>query len=106
MDTKNEFRALYTFRHIQAEDNKFKIGNQYNFDSRTFIVTGFIAYQSHEIQWLEYQLYSYTHGYSKLVKLDNRYIFLKKTHHLPIPNIWMLKKGKSFMSQNKSFKIE
>lgn len=106
MDTKNEFKALYTFTHIQAQESKLQIGKLYIFQDIKFTLTGYITYSSHEVQWIEYQLYSLTHGYAKLVYLNNKYIFLRKTHYLPDPNIWLLNQGDQFLSRHIHFKIK
>lgn len=104
MDTRDDFKALYAFTHGQ-QNNTIRIGQPYIFQGIDFTVTGFITYASQVSQWQEYQLYSVTHGYAKLLEKDGKTVFLRKTHYLPKPNIWLLCSSDSFKLKDEIFKI-
>jgi len=105
MDSQNEFKALYTFSHIQRENMALSVGMQGTIQEVKFTITGFIAYKSREEEWMHFQLYSATHGYALLIHKDNRYLFLRKTYYLPDKNLWTLKQADHFNVQQQSFQI-
>ena len=106
MDSRNDFKALYSFTHIQSNSSRLRIGMQGNIQGVSFEITGFITYVDKETEWLQFQLYSVTHGYAKLIIKDGLFIFLKKTHYLPNHNLWLLKNADTFIAQDKCFRIE
>jgi hypothetical protein len=106
MDSQHDFKALYTFTHIQHPDANIQIGNEYTFQNINFKTTGFIAFKSREKAWLHFQLYSPTHGYAQLIQQDGEYIFLRKTYYLPEQNLWMLKQGDPFTVQQTEYQIQ
>ncbi len=106
MDSQNEFKALYTFTHIQKPNMPLSIGMQGKVQNVSFTITGYIAYKYREEEWMHFQLYSSTHGYALLIRKNNRYLFLRKTYHLPDKNLWTLKQGDYFDSQQKTFQVK
>jgi DNA-directed RNA polymerase subunit RPC12/RpoP len=106
MDVRNNFKALYTLKQI--DDNKYplQIGMPLTFQEVTFRITGFIVFAAKDLEWLQYQLYSPTHGYAKLIYKQDLVLFFRKTHYLPKPNIWLLKNGDSFMAQKQPFSVD
>ncbi len=105
MAIKNDFKPLYSFATHQ-QNSAYRLGKKYLFQSVEYQIVGFIVYQSLHKQWLEYQLYSLTHGYGKLIEKDKKTLFLKRTHYLPQPNVWMLKSGDKFTIQKQEFSIQ
>ena len=105
MDAQHEFKALYAFTHIQAPNTSLRIGMQGKIHNVEFEITGYIIYKSRETEWLDFQLYSSTHGYAQLIKKAGTYLFLRRTHYLPDSNLWMLKQGDHFTSRNTQYKI-
>jgi len=106
MDSQNEFKALYTFTHIQKLNTPLSIGMQGEIQDISFTITGYIAYKYREEEWMHFQLYSPTHGYALLIRKDNRYLLLRKTYHLPDKNLWTLKQGDYFSAQQKYFQVK
>lgn len=106
MDSKDEFKALYTFTHIRQPNTPLSIGMQGKIQGLDFTITGYIAYKSREEEWMHFQLYSPTHGYALLIRKNNRYLFLRKTYHLPDKNLWTLKQGDSFNVAQQTFQIK
>jgi hypothetical protein len=105
MDSKNEYKQLYTLTHVTDLDTHLVIGSEIKVQQVTYLITAFIVYESRTGQWLEYQLYSPTHGYAKLFDKDQKKIFLSKSHYRADKNIWMMNQGESFLSNNVEFKI-
>lgn len=106
MDVKDEFRALYSFSEIEQPNSNLRIGMQGGIQGGSFTITGYIAYETSSGEWLEYHLYSPTYGYALIITKDKECFFLRKTFYLPIPNLWLLKKGDSFLAEQKNYKIE
>lgn len=106
MDSQQEFKALYTFTHIQQPSTPLNIGMQGKIQDVNFTITGYIAYKSREQEWMNFQLYSATHGYALLIRKNQCYLFLRKTYHLPDKNLWTLKQDDSFKVQQQNFQIK
>ena len=106
MDTRNEFKALYSFTHIQNKNSQLRIGMQAKIQQVIFEVVGFITYACDTSQWIQFQLYSYTHGYAVLLQKNNCILFLRKTHFLPDKNLWLLKNKDNFNIDNELFSIK
>ena len=110
MDSKDEFRALYSFSNVQQPQTTLRIGMHGTLDGVGFQITGFVVYKStyrgETTQWLHFQCYSPTHGYSHIIKIGNECLVLRRTHYLPDRNIWMLKKGDGFEAQGELYMID
>ena len=105
MDTRLDFKALYTFASVQKGSAKYQIGKQINIKNHNFTITGFINYNSQEKDWINYQLYSKQHGYALLIDKDKQSLFLRKTHYLPSTNVWLMQKNNTFTLKQNTFKI-
>ena len=106
MDSKNEFKALYTFTHIQQQNMALSIGMQGEIQNVIFTITGYTAYKSRDEEWMHFQLYSPTHGYALLVRKNKQYLFLRKTYYLPNKNLWTLKQSDRFHVQQQDYQIK
>jgi len=106
MDSQQEFKALYTFTHIQQANTPLSIGMQGKIQNTNFTITGYIAYKSRDEEWMHFQLYSATHGYALLIRKNNRYLFLRKTYHLPDKNLWTLKQNDHFTVGEQYFQVK
>lgn len=105
MDVRNDHQALYAFTHIQRADSHLRIGMQGEIRGVQFQVVGHLAYQSRDSQWMQFQLYSPTHGYAQLLDWQGDHIFLRKTYYLPDRNLWTLKQGDTFTAHDTPFQI-
>lgn len=105
MDSQHEFKALYSFTYLQQPNTPLRLGMQGIIRDVRFEITGYIAYKSRGVEWLNFQLYSPTHGYAQLIKKEDKYLFLRRTYYLPDTHLWMLKKGDSLTSQHTTFQI-
>lgn len=106
MDSQKDFKALYTFTHIQQPSTPLAIGMSGNIQNVNFTIAGYIAYKSRDEKWMHFQLYSPTHGYALLIYKNNQYLFLRKTYQLPDKNLWTLKEGDSFNVEQQYFQIK
>lgn len=106
MDSQQKFRALYAFTQIQQPSTPLRIGKEGEIQGVSFVLTGHIAYQSRGAAWVQFQLYSPTHGYAQLITQDGQYLFLRKTYYLPERNLWTLKQDDSFNAHGQRFRIQ
>lgn len=106
MDSRHEFRPLYAFTQIQQPATPLHIGMQGVIRQVPFTITGSLAYQAREAGWVQFQLYSPTHGYAQLLTWVDGYLFLRKTYYLPDRNLWTLKQGDSFQAHGQHFRIQ
>jgi hypothetical protein len=110
MDCRNEFRALYSFSNVQQPQTNLRIGMVGKLEGVAFQISGFVVYRSvyrgNETNWLHFQCYSPTHGYSHIIIKDEECMVLRRTKYLPDRNIWMLKKSDQFEAQGHGFVID
>lgn len=106
MDSRQEFRPLYAFSQIQQPATPLQVGMQGMIRQVQFTITGSVAWQTRGSQWIQFQLYSPTHGYAQLLGWLGDYLFLRKTYYLPDRNLWSLKQGDSFQVQGVGFTIQ
>ena len=110
MDSKDEFRALYSFSNVQQPQTNLRIGLFGNLHGVMFQIAGFVVYRSsyrgNVTKWLQFQCYSPTHGYSHIIIKGEECMVLRRTNYLPNRNIWMLKKGDQFTAQGHDFVID
>lgn len=109
MDCKNEFRALYAFTHVEKPSSRLRIGMRANIQDVDFIISAFVIYESLQgtmEEWVEYQLYAEEYGYAYIIIRGDKCCFLRKTYHLPKPNIWLLTAGDTFTAKQQQYVIE
>ena len=105
MDVRNDHQTLYAFTHIQRPDSYLRIGMRGEIQSVSFQILGHLAYQSRDTEWMQFQLYSPTHGYAQLLAWQGEYLFLRQTYYLPDRNLWTLKQGDTFSARSIDFQI-
>ena len=105
MDSQHEFKALYSFTQIQQLNTPLRIGMQGKIQNVSFEITGYIVYKSRKNEWMDFQLYSPTHGYAQLIRKAGQYLFLRRTYYLPDMNLWQLRQGDQFSSKGIQFQI-
>ena len=106
MDSKNEFKALYSFSTIQKPNSTLEVGMKGTIDNTSYSIVSLIVYKSRGLEWLDFTLYSKTEGYAKLLKKEGKYLFFNKTFETIEQNIWLLKENNTFNMEHKLFKIE
>ena len=109
MDCKDSFRALYAFTHVEKPSSRLRIGMRANIQGVDFVISAFVIYESLRgptKEWVEYQLYAEKYGYAYIVIRGDQCCFLRKTYHLPKPNIWLLNNGDSFTAKQQQYVIE
>ena len=109
MDCKNEFRSLYVFTKVQKPSSDLRIGMSLTIAKVEFVISAYIVYEALQGgvgEWIEYQLYSPNYGYALLIFKDDACYFLRKTYHLPKPNIWLLRAGDYFSAKQTHYTIE
>ena len=106
MDSHKEFRPLYAFTQIQQPTTPLRVGMHGSIRQVLFTISGSVAWQAKDSQWVQFQFYSPTHGYAQLLTWGNNYLFLRKTYYLPNKNLWSLKQGDHFRVQDSNFTIQ
>ncbi len=105
MDFKNNFKALYSFNHVQ-QNSRLTIGQNINYQGIPFTIVAYINYANGDNHFIVYNVYSATHGYAKIIDKDKELIFYRTTHYLPNKNLWMLKQNEEFISNEIKFSIK
>jgi methionine-rich copper-binding protein CopC len=88
MDAQDNYKLIVRFKKKQANrpNSVLKIGMQCNIKDVNFTIIGMIRYTSENIyNWLDFQLYSPTHGYAWITIENGHYTFSRRTREVPIP---------------------
>lgn len=109
MDAKDEFKALYKFENRKKPFSPLKIGKKAKLRGVNYIVIGIIQYEQREdgevYRWLEYLLFSQTHGYVWLCLEDGHWTLIHEVKDLPDqPVAISMPRKSSFTVRGKTFK--
>jgi hypothetical protein len=101
LDSRNEYRAVTQFKDIKRPPMPLKLGMQGKIKDVEFTIVGVVQFRDGEgYQWLEYQLFSPTHGNHWLVSSQGHFVFSRRVRELPrISNVQKSKfkaKGMTF----------
>ena len=101
LDSKNEYRTVSQFKNVKRPPMPLKLGMQGKIKGVEFTVIGVVQFRDNEgYQWLEFQLFSPTHGYHWLVSSRGHFVFSRRVRELPrISNVQKSKfkaKGMTF----------
>lgn len=106
MDAHNDFKVLAQFSEQQKPANSpLSMGMQGRIKGIHFTVIGIIEWYSEGSQWIDYQIFSSTHGYAWLVHDRGHWIFLRRTRHLPSKSLWSISLLQSFTAQERKFRL-
>ncbi len=106
MDTRDDFKTLYTFNHIRSSNTELAMGSSLSVSNVVFNICGYIVYAHRKEEWIHYLLYSQTHGYAQLLHKNGVFILLRRTFYLPDKNVWLLTKGQPIMLRDHKYIIE
>ena len=84
LDTKDEYKILTQFTNRDRPPTPFELGMTGKLNDVEFTIIGMIQWRSDDgYGWLEFSLYSPTHGYAWLEQVDNHYLFSRRVRDLP-----------------------
>ncbi|OGK08814.1 MAG: hypothetical protein A2W80_01540 [Candidatus Riflebacteria bacterium GWC2_50_8] len=87
LDSKKEFAVLHSFLNQKRPFMPLKIGARGKLKGIEFTVIGVLKYEQCEdgeiYRWLEYLLFSYTHGYVYLCYEDGHWVMMHEVKDLP-----------------------
>ena len=84
LDAKDEYQVVKQFKNLKRPPMPLKLGMQGKIKDVEFTVIGVLQYRDNEgYQWLEYQLFSPTHGYHWLVYSRGHFVFSRRVRELP-----------------------
>jgi hypothetical protein len=103
LDSKDEYRAVSQFKNVKRPAMPLKLGMQGKIKGVEFTIIGVVQFRDDEgYQWLEYQLFSPTHGYHWLVSSQGHFVFSRRVRELP--RISNVQKSK-FKAKGMTFKV-
>lgn len=85
LDNKDEYKVLKKFLHQKRPSIPFAIGAQAKLKDITFTTIGFLQYTNtlFHYSWIEYLLFSPTHGYAWLECEDGHFVLSRKVRDNP-----------------------
>lgn len=91
MNPQENFRLIQQFTEQQGlYMNPLTLGATGKLKGVQFTVVGVIAWESWGDVWIDYQLYSPTHGYAWLTYSKAHWMFTRRVRDLPSSHIWLL----------------
>ncbi len=84
LDSREEYKVVTQFKNRQRPKTPFKLGMTGKIKGVKFTIIGLIQYRSNDgYGWLEFALFSPTHGYAWLAYEGGHYTFSRKVRDLP-----------------------
>ncbi|GAB4280345.1 MAG: hypothetical protein Kow0029_24850 [Candidatus Rifleibacteriota bacterium] len=110
LDTKDEFKVLHQFLNNKKPFMPMKIGLKGKLRGVMFTVIGVVQMEERSegeiFRWLEYLLFSHTHGYVYLCFEDGHWVMFHEVKDLPeTPVDLSMPRKSSFKVRNKTFKV-
>jgi hypothetical protein len=110
LDSKKEFAVLHQFLHQRKPFMPLKIGLRGKLKGINFVVIGVLQYEQREAgevyRWLEYLLFSHTHGYVYLCYEDGHWVMMHEVKDIPETEVDVVMPRKSkFEVRGKTFKV-
>lgn len=110
LDSKKEFAVLHRFINQKRPFLPLKIGARGKLKGVEFTVIGVLQYEQREdgeiYRWLEYLMFSYTHGYVYLCYEDGHWVLMHEVKDLPETSVEIVMPLKSkFEVRGHSFKV-
>ena len=113
---KDNFKTLYRYQKSMSSVRRIPLGTVGKIKEIEFTVIGYLVYTEGKVKslkkldsdewWIEYQLYSKTHGYAFLTYEDERYYFYHRVYDLSQPLINKAKELETVRFRNDFFKVE
>ncbi len=110
LDTKHEFQLLYKFVNNKRPFMPIKIGASGKLKGVLFTVIGVLQYEEREegevYHWLEYLMFSPTHGYVYLCYEDGHWVLVHEVKDLPETPVELFSPRKTkFKVRDREFKV-
>jgi hypothetical protein len=110
LDSKDSFKVLHQFLNQKRPFMPLKIGAKGKLKGVAFTVIGAIQYEQREdgevFRWLEYLLFSYTHGYVYLCYENGHWVMTYEVKDIPDSEVEIVMPRKSaFSVREKTFKV-
>lgn len=113
--TKENYRSLHTFINPLENFERIALGTRGTIKGIEFVVIGYVVYTDKFTKdlnllidgeyWIEYQIYSKTHGYAFLTEEDGEYAFYRKVYDLPIPLLTDIKEEDHSLHRKLDFEV-
>ncbi|MCK5813773.1 MAG: DUF4178 domain-containing protein [Cocleimonas sp.] len=104
MNPQDEFSVLAKFSEQQPPSHSpLKTGDQGKLKGVPFTVVGMIEWYAEGDSWIDYQVFSPTHGYAWLVYETGHWVFLRRTRNLPNKSLWTLKRRAKVKMKQQTF---
>ena len=89
MDTQKDYQVVKSYKDTPRPKTPLKIGLQGTFKDIDFTIIGMVEYVSEDsYYWVDFQLYSPTHGYVWLTYNDGHYVFSRRVREIPKPAVF------------------
>lgn len=110
LDSKDSFKVLHQFLNQKRPFLPLKLGARGKLKGAQFTVIGVLQYEQREdgevYRWLEYLLFSHTHGYVYLCYEDGHWVMTYEVKDLPESEVDLVMPRKStFQVRDKTFKV-
>jgi hypothetical protein len=85
LDTREEFKVVRQFKDLARPPAPVSIGMHASFKGVAFTVIGVLQWRTvgHGDRWLEFLLFSPTHGYAWLEYADGHFVFTRRVRDVP-----------------------
>ena len=110
LDSKDQFKLLHKFLNQKRPFMPIKVGATARLRGVQFTTIGVIQYEQKEdgeiYRWLEYLLFSHTHGYAWLCYEDGHYVLMHEVKDLPETPVEIVSPRKTkFTVRDRTFKV-
>ncbi|MDD3146437.1 MAG: DUF4178 domain-containing protein [Candidatus Riflebacteria bacterium] len=110
LDSKDQFKLIHKFLNQKRPFMPLKIGASGKLKGILFTVIGVLQYEEREagefFRWLEYLLFSPTHGYVWLCFEDGHWVMMHEVKDLPETQVEIVSPRKTrFKARDKTFKV-
>ena len=113
---KDNFKTLYRYQKSMYNIQRIPLGTVGKIKDVEFTVIGYVVYTDAKVEslneldsdewWIEYQLYSKTHGYAFLSYEEESYYFYHRVYDLSQPLMDNVQEFDSVRFRDKFFKVE
>ncbi len=103
LDAKSEYAVVKQFTDLHRPQMPLELGMQGRIKGIEFTIIGVVQYRDSEgYPWLEYQIFSPTHGYHWLVFSDGHFVFSRRVRE--IVDVSLIQKT-TFKAKGMTFKV-
>lgn len=104
LDARKKYAVLSKYsEHKEPYYSPLKLGDQGKLQGVEFVVIGIVEWLAGLDRWIEYQLYSPTHGYVWLEYSLGHWTFTRRVRSLPDKHVWSLTTKETFVANQRSY---